>query len=54
MFSVVEINLLLSSKFKTVGNGIYSYSRHFESLGGLGQSTEFVEKLLSSLCIMFI
>jgi len=33
---------------------IYSYSRHSESLWVPGQSTEFVEKLLSSLCILFI
>jgi len=31
----------------------YSYSSHSESLG-VSQSTEFVEKLLSSLCILFI
>ena len=32
----------------------YSYSRLSESLGVPGQSTEFVEKLLSSLCILLI
>ena len=33
---------------------LYSYSRLSESLGVPGQSTEFVEKLLSSLCILLI
>jgi len=39
---------------RTTENAKYSYSRHSESLGVPGQSKEFVEQLLSSLCILFI